>query len=126
MAQERVSVRRCEGPISKPQGRRSGVEEGPFLVPFFEGQGSLMNGSSFSVILLPTLRCNADCDYCFEKKSEHHLTLDKLSVVVQKVMDHLEQDHVETLSIYWQGGEVMTLPPAWFEEANGIIHEIAD
>ena len=40
-------------------------------------------------------------------------------------MDHLEHNQIETLSIYWQGGEVMTLPPEWFEEAHGIIQEIA-
>jgi uncharacterized protein len=85
-----------------------------------------MIGTPFSVILLPTLRCDADCEYCFEKKTEQQLTLDQLSVVVQKVMDHMERDHIETLSIYWQGGEVMTLPPEWFEEANGIIQEIAE
>jgi radical SAM protein with 4Fe4S-binding SPASM domain len=84
-----------------------------------------MKGAPFSLILLPTLNCNADCDYCFEKKTEHHLTLDQLSVVVQKTMDHMEHNHIETLSIYWQGGEVMTMPSAWFEEANGIIQEIA-
>lgn len=85
-----------------------------------------MKGVPFSLILLPTLECDADCDYCFEKKGAHRLTLDQLSVVAQSVMDHLEQNHIETLSIYWQGGEVMTLSPEWFEEANAIIQEIAD
>jgi uncharacterized protein len=85
-----------------------------------------MKGTSFSLILLPTLRCDADCEYCFEKKTEQQLTLDQLSVVIQKVMDHLEHDRIEILSIYWQGGEVMTLPPEWFEEAHGIIQEIAE
>jgi uncharacterized protein len=84
-----------------------------------------MKGVPFSLILLPTLNCNADCDYCFEKKTERHLPLDQLSIVVQKVMDHMKHNHIETLSIYWQGGEVMTLPPEWFEEANRIIQGIA-
>ena len=84
-----------------------------------------MKGVPFSIIMLPTLRCDADCDYCFEKKTEHHLSLDQLSVVVQKVMGHMEHDRLEALSMYWQGGEVMTLPPEWFEEANEIIQEIA-
>lgn len=80
----------------------------------------------FSLILLPTLECDADCDYCFEKKADRRLSLDQLSVVIRKVMDHMEQNHIETLSIYWQGGEVMTLPPEWFEEANAVIAQIAD
>jgi radical SAM protein with 4Fe4S-binding SPASM domain len=85
-----------------------------------------MTGAPYSLILLPTLACDADCDYCFESKSEHRLTLDQLSIVVQKVMDHMEADQLETLAIYWQGGEVMTLPPEWFEEANAIIGRIAE
>jgi uncharacterized protein len=85
-----------------------------------------MTGDPYSLILLPTLACDADCDYCFESKSEHRLTLDQLSIVIQKVMDHMEENQYETLSIYWQGGEVMTLPPEWFEEANAIIGGIAE
>ena len=49
-----------------------------------------MKETPFSLILLPTLGCNAACDYCFESKSDQHLTLDQLSTVIQKVMDHLE------------------------------------
>jgi radical SAM protein with 4Fe4S-binding SPASM domain len=85
-----------------------------------------MKRAPFSLILLPTLGCDADCDYCFENKTEHRLGLDQLSVVASSVMDHMEQNHIETLSIYWQGGEVMTLTPEWFEEANALIQEIAD
>jgi uncharacterized protein len=85
-----------------------------------------VKGVPFSLILLPTLRCDADCDYCFEKKTEHHLALEQLSAVAHSVMDHMERNRIETLSIYWQGGEVMTLAPEWFEEANAIIQLIAD
>lgn len=85
-----------------------------------------MSRSHFSLILLPTLRCNADCDYCFENKTNQHLTLDNLKVLIERVMDFLEQSHIERLSIYWQGGEVMTLPPEWFKQANIIISRSAE
>ena len=29
------------------------------------------------------------------------------------------------MTIYWQGGEVMLLPPEWFERAHGLIGEAA-
>lgn len=85
-----------------------------------------MKGGHFSLILLPTLGCNAECDYCFETRTDHRLSLDQLSEVVRKVMDHLDQNDIESLSIYWQGGEVMTLPPHWFEESFEIIQKIAE
>lgn len=85
-----------------------------------------MSGSHFSIILLPTLGCNADCEYCFENKSDTHLALDDLTVLTDKVMDFLERKHIGRLSIYWQGGEVMTLPPEWFEQAHSIIRQRAE
>lgn len=84
-----------------------------------------MKAHPFSLILLATLGCDAACEYCFESKSDHHLSLDQLSTIVQKTMDHIEFNHFETLSIYWQGGEVMMMHPKWFEQAHGIIQEIA-
>ncbi len=84
-----------------------------------------MSGPPFSLILLPTLQCNAECDYCFERKSNAHLSLDQLRVVIQAVLEHLERSRIETLFIYWQGGEVMTLPPEWFLRADEIIRELA-
>ncbi|MEA5113760.1 MAG: radical SAM protein [Geobacteraceae bacterium] len=84
-----------------------------------------MTGTNFSLILLPTLACNADCEYCFENKTDQHLTLDQLAVLMEKVIDFLEQESIARLSIYWQGGEVMTLPPAWFEQADVIIRKNA-
>jgi radical SAM protein with 4Fe4S-binding SPASM domain len=84
-----------------------------------------MKATPFSLILLPTLECNAECDYCFESKSNHQLSLDQLSTIIQKVIDYMELNHFEAMSIYWQGGEVMTMSPKWFEQAHGIIQEIA-
>lgn len=84
-----------------------------------------MKATPFSLILLATLGCNAECDYCFESKSDHHLSLDQLPTIVQKVIDYMELNHFEAMSIYWQGGEVMTMSPKWFEQAHGIIQEIA-
>lgn len=84
-----------------------------------------MNGSYFSMILLPTMNCNASCEYCFEMESSHYLSIDELALIVEKVVDYMEQSEVESLTIHWQGGEVMTLPPQWFEKAHEAIEKIA-
>ncbi|MCE5335963.1 MAG: radical SAM protein [Desulfobacteraceae bacterium] len=81
---------------------------------------------SFSLILLPTLRCNADCDYCFERKSEHCLEIDQLGIITGKVMDHMESIQRDSLCIYWQGGEVLTLPPDWYRRAYDLIGDMAE
>jgi len=79
----------------------------------------------FSLILLPTLRCNADCEYCFETRTEDRLTLNQLAIVLQKVIDRMQERQLDTLSIYWQGGEVMTQSPEWFECAHELVQEMA-
>ena len=76
---------------------------------------------AFSLILLPTLKCNADCDYCFEDKTNDRLSLDRLQVLIDKVLDYLVARDIGGLTIHWQGGEVMTLPPSWFIQAHALI-----
>jgi uncharacterized protein len=84
-----------------------------------------MGSKVFSLILLPTLKCNADCDYCFEDKTNDRLSLDRLQVLIDKVLDHLVEKDMAGLMIHWQGGEAMTLPPSWFAQAHALIGEAA-
>lgn len=82
--------------------------------------------SHFSLILLSTLQCNADCDYCFENKTADRLTLDRLGEMMRKVLDYMVERSLDALTIYWQGGEAMLLPPSWYEQANEMIRREAD
>ncbi len=84
-----------------------------------------MGSKVFSLILLPTLKCNADCDYCFEDKTNDRLSLERLQVLIDKVLDHLVEKDIAGLMIHWQGGEAMTLPPSWFSQAHALIREAA-
>ena len=47
-------------------------------------------GNHFSIILLPTSKCNVNCEYCFEDKTDDRMTLDQLSTVMTKVFDYME------------------------------------
>ena len=85
-----------------------------------------MTGTHLSLILLPTLRCNADCDYCFEVKTNDSLTLDRFALLLEKVLDYMDEHSIQKLTIYWQGGEVMMLPPEWYEQAHDVIQQLAD
>lgn len=77
-----------------------------------------MAGSHLSLILLSTNRCNADCDYCFENKTRDRLTLEQLDLIVGKVLDYMDDERIAALTIHWQGGEAMLLPPQWYAEAH--------
>lgn len=82
-----------------------------------------MKGNHFSLILLPTNRCNAVCDYCFEDKTKDRLGLEQLQLIIDKVLDHMDACGIGALSIHWQGGEAMMLPPNWYQEAFDLIQE---
>jgi len=84
-----------------------------------------MIGNHFSLILLPTNKCNVACEYCFEDKTNDFMSLEQLSVVIDKLLDHMERKAIAALTIYWQGGEVMLLPPHWFARAYELIHKAA-
>jgi uncharacterized protein len=78
-----------------------------------------------SIIFLPTNKCNVDCEYCFEDKTDDRLTLSQLSHITSKIFDFLDESNINALTLHWQGGEIMTLPPQWFEEANETISTLA-
>jgi radical SAM protein with 4Fe4S-binding SPASM domain len=79
----------------------------------------------FSVILLPTAECNVACTYCFEHKEPHRLSLERLPALTGQLLDHIEHEGIEECEIYWQGGEVMLMGPAWFVQAGALMNAAA-
>ena len=84
-----------------------------------------MNSRVFSVILLPTSDCNVACDYCFELKEPHRLSLALLPLLTRRLLDHLEHEGIRECEIYWQGGEAMIMGPAWFASAGELMDSAA-
>lgn len=84
-----------------------------------------MMGNHFSIILLPTNKCNVNCEYCFEDKTDDRMSLAQLQVVMNKVFDHMDEACIQALTIHWQGGEVMLIPPDWFVRAFDLIQNAA-
>ena len=84
-----------------------------------------MMGNHFSIILLPTNKCNVNCEYCFEDKTDDRMSLQQLEVVMDKVFNHMEEASIRALTIHWQGGEIMTIPPDWFMRAYDLIENAA-
>jgi uncharacterized protein len=85
----------------------------------------LINGNHFSLILLSTNQCNAARDYCFEDKTHDRLSLGRLQTIVGKVLDHMDEHRIDSLTIHWQGGEAMLLSPHWYRQAFAWISEAA-
>ena len=78
-----------------------------------------------SVIFLPTNKCNVNCEYCFEDKTDDRMTHEQLSAVISKLLDFMEVSDIGSLTLHWQGGEIMTMPVKWFETAYDLIEDLA-
>lgn len=77
------------------------------------------------VILLPTNKCNVNCEYCFEDKTDDRMTHEQLTAVLTKLLDFMDEGNIGSLTLHWQGGEIMTMPVEWFEKAYDIIEGLA-
>jgi radical SAM protein with 4Fe4S-binding SPASM domain len=84
-----------------------------------------MMRNHFSIILLPTNKCNVNCEYCFEDKTDDRMSLDQLAIVMRKVFDYMDEASIHSLTIHWQGGEAMMMAPEWFERAFDLIYNAA-
>lgn len=78
------------------------------------------------VIFLPTNKCNVNCEYCFEDKTDDRMTHEQLTAVITKLIDFMDQADIGSLMLHWQGGEIMTMPVEWFETAYEIISDLAE
>jgi sulfatase maturation enzyme AslB (radical SAM superfamily) len=83
-----------------------------------------MNGRIFSVILLPTSDCNVACDYCFEHKEPHRLSLTLLPLLTRRLLGHLEHEGIKE-SKYIGRAARLIMGPAWFVAAGAIMDRAA-
>lgn len=85
-----------------------------------------MSHRYFSVILLPTSDCNVACEYCFEEKEPYRLPASLVPVLIERLLDHMENEDFEECEIYWQGGEAMIMGPDWYYDTIGQMNSAAE
>lgn len=84
------------------------------------------DGRILNLILLPTLFCDAACDYCFEVKNGSTLDHNQLQIIATRVFQYMKDSGFNEIIIHWQGGEVMTLGHEWFRTSGERIGALAD
>lgn len=80
--------------------------------------------SDLNLIMVPTTRCNLACRHCFEARSDRVMSVEALQVVIQKVYEYSDTHHIDKVVFYWQGGEVFTLGPSWFEQMDETVSQV--
>jgi len=73
------------------------------------------------LVLQPTPFCNIDCSYCYlsDRKSTAKMSLATMDLVCQRVFESPFLDR--QLEVAWHGGEPLTVPAAWYEEATALM-----
>jgi uncharacterized protein len=73
------------------------------------------------LVLQPTPFCNIDCSYCYlsARKSKATMSLETLDLACQRVFESPLLD--EPLEVAWHGGEPLTVPLAWYDEATALM-----
>jgi uncharacterized protein len=75
------------------------------------------------LVLQPTPFCNIDCSYCYlsNRKSTATMSLETLDSACRRVFESPLLDR--QLEVAWHGGEPLTVPLAWYEEAMALVAE---
>ena len=73
------------------------------------------------LVLQPTPFCNIDCTYCYlpNRKSTAKMSLETLALACQRVFESPYLD--QHLEVAWHGGEPLTVPISWYEEATALM-----
>jgi uncharacterized protein len=75
----------------------------------------MKQGKRFGIILIPTWSCSNTCDHCFEKLLPQTVDPGFWRLFFERARVFTEHERVDRLVVYWQGGEVLTMPPAEVE-----------
>jgi uncharacterized protein len=73
------------------------------------------------LVLQPTPFCNIDCSYCYlsNRGSAARMSLATLDLACRRVFESAFLGR--ELQVAWHGGEPLTVPLAWYEEAAALI-----
>lgn len=80
--------------------------------------------AELNIIMVPTTKCNLACRHCFEEHSNRVMSQTELQVVMQQVCKYSDRHNIKGINFYWQGGEVLTLGPAWFEQMDQTVSKV--
>lgn len=58
-----------------------------------------------TITIAPSLGCNFDCIYCYEKKDAHCMSKEVQDASVEFIKKMLVENHIKELHICWYGGE---------------------
>ena len=75
------------------------------------------------LVLQPTPFCNIDCSYCYlpDRTVRARMSLATLDLVCKRVFESARLD--SKLEVAWHGGEPLTVPLSWYEDALALMAE---
>jgi uncharacterized protein len=75
------------------------------------------------MILMPTLKCDAACRYCFQTRTSGYLSHEQLAHLLEQLGKFMDERGDEEATIYWLGGEALCLEPEWYMRALDSVRQ---
>lgn len=73
-----------------------------------------------SLLVKPTVSCNLDCQYCYDKPHKKNIKTNMTYETVEKLCELLKEE-VEEVTWIWHGGEPTLMGVEWFEYVHSKI-----
>jgi len=80
----------------------SSVDE-PSMMKYFFNKAKV-NDANLTLTIAPTLNCNMNCPYCFEKKVSSRMSQETMNRIVEFVKKKIKNG-IKSLKVTWYGGE---------------------
>lgn len=74
-----------------------------------------------TVIIRPTLRCNAKCDYCYVNNKHGTMSIELLGTIVSRLEEFVNENSDEKIAILWHGGEPSLMPITFWENVEALL-----
>lgn len=92
-------------------------------------QERILKGSNiqhYSLMLLPTYRCNLSCWYCVQKHEDITMNSELVWAIKRHIENYLKSNDIKTFEIHWFGGEPMLCFETHINEISKYAIQLCD
>ena len=79
---------------------------------------------SRTIIIRPTLLCNAHCEYCYVSDKQGTMPLSLVSIIIGQIHDFLDTHPSENINLLWHGGEPSLMSIDFWEHVERMLEGI--
>ena len=79
---------------------------------------------SRTLIIRPTLNCNANCTYCYVNHKNKYMQYNVLDILFKRINEYLLEDPENSVELLWHGGEPSLMPIEFWEYTEKLYKKL--